>query len=318
MWLGRNDPYIVTPKNDNPPSMRQIACDIDFAWIKCDDTSSYNMCLISHVYYTYKRVGYGNIASAPNIRRMGGGAPTLPPPYRSSSSKPSAPLKKMKIEEEIWSICVCYEMKWSLHNFLLLTASRYLQRHPPSFNSETSQSLTQPQQVDSPKKGGRKKTKSKRGKNVKDEPVAAGRWLPVEEELLATCYVAVSEDNNVGRGRVLSRRCLGILKFHPKWDAPEQVDLTGDVPGSTQEDLFGHDARPRPASKPRPAKKTKCDATASTGGSSASTQFGELMEQELRLKRKAAERAFEVQAEKDRTLMRLEELRFLLAVILLK
>nr|GEX60923.1 hypothetical protein [Tanacetum cinerariifolium] len=35
------------------------------------------------------------------------------------------------------------------------------------------------------------------------------------------------------------------------------------------------------------------------------------MEHELRLKRKAAERAFEVQAEKDRTLMRLEELRFL-------
>nr|GEV11640.1 glutathione S-transferase T3-like [Tanacetum cinerariifolium] len=60
-----------------------------------------------------------------------------------------------------------------------------------------------------------------------------------------------------------------ILKFHPKWDAPKQVDLTGDVPGATQEDLFGHDARP------------------------------------------AAERAFEAQAEKDRTLMRLEELRFL-------
>ncbi|GKC75480.1 hypothetical protein Tco_1126254 [Tanacetum coccineum] len=35
------------------------------------------------------------------------------------------------------------------------------------------------------------------------------------------------------------------------------------------------------------------------------------MEQELRLKREAAERAFEAQAEKDRTLMRLEELRFL-------
>ncbi|GJX77569.1 hypothetical protein Tco_0324380 [Tanacetum coccineum] len=51
--------------------------------------------------------------------------------------------------------------------------------------------------------------------------------------------------------------------------------------------------------------------TASTGGSSASAQFEELMEQELRLKREAAERAFEAQAEKDRTLMRLEELRFL-------
>nr|GEY38545.1 hypothetical protein [Tanacetum cinerariifolium] len=82
-------------------------------------------------------------------------------------------------------------------------------------------------------------------------------------------------------------------------------------PRATQEDLFGHDARPRPAGKPRPAKKTKSDATASTGESSASTQFGELMEQELRLKRKAAERAFEAQAKKDRTLMRLEELRFL-------
>nr|GEZ56443.1 hypothetical protein [Tanacetum cinerariifolium] len=230
-----------------------------------------------------------------------------------------------------------------------------LQRHPPSFNSETSQSLTQPQQVDSPKKGSRKKAKSKRGKNVEDEPVAAGRWLPVEEELLATCYVAVSEDNNskwhtfnancqkfnaaykrakrLGKSDenevdVLKRAqsiyrdehkgvafcqedAWGILKFHPKWDAPEQVDLTGDVPGATQEDLFGHDARPRPVGNPHPAKKTKSDATASTGGSSASTQFGELMEQELHLKREAAERAFEVQAEKDRTLMRLEELRFL-------
>nr|GFC15947.1 hypothetical protein [Tanacetum cinerariifolium] len=35
------------------------------------------------------------------------------------------------------------------------------------------------------------------------------------------------------------------------------------------------------------------------------------MEQELHLKRKAAERVFEAQAEKDRTLMRLEKLRFL-------
>ncbi|GKF40046.1 hypothetical protein Tco_0120107 [Tanacetum coccineum] len=33
------------------------------------------------------------------------------------------------------------------------------------------------------------------------EPIAVGRWLPVEEELLATCYVAVSEDNNVGRSQ---------------------------------------------------------------------------------------------------------------------
>nr|GFB48021.1 hypothetical protein [Tanacetum cinerariifolium] len=144
-----------------------------------------------------------------------------------------------------------------------------LQRHPPSFNSETSQSLTQPQQ-----------------KRLNHSLTQQG---------VAFCQ----------------QDAWAILKFHPKWDAPEQVDLTGDVPGATQEDLFGHDARPRPAGKPRPAKKTKSDATASTGGSNTSTQFGEVMEQELRMKREAAERAFEAQAEKDRTLMRLEELRFL-------
>ncbi|GJZ69644.1 ribonuclease H-like domain-containing protein [Tanacetum coccineum] len=65
------------------------------------------------------------------------------------------------------------------------------------------------------------------------------------------------------------------------------------------EDNKCHDARPRlrPAQQ-RPAKKSKSDATVSTGGSSALTQFGELMELELRLKGEAAERAFEAQAEK--------------------
>ncbi|GKA96599.1 hypothetical protein Tco_0818694 [Tanacetum coccineum] len=78
----------------------------------------------------------------------------------------------------------------------------------------------------------------------------------------------------------------------------EQVDLTGDVLGASQEDLFGHDARPRPPGKQRPAKKTKSDASASTGGSNGSAQFGELMEQELRLKREAAEKAFEAKPKK--------------------
>nr|GFB03820.1 hypothetical protein [Tanacetum cinerariifolium] len=182
-----------------------------------------------------------------------------------------------------------------------------LQQHPPSFNSETSHSLTQPQQVDSSNKGGRKKTKSKRGENVEDEPVASGRWLPVEEELLATCYVAVLEDNNVERSQKHETFWYRVLnEFNSKFF--QKLDLTGDVSGAIQEDLFGHDARPRSAGKPRPAKKTKSDATASTGGISASTQFGKLMEQKLRLKQEAAERAFEAQAENDRTLMRLEEL----------
>ncbi|GJU50101.1 hypothetical protein Tco_1219656 [Tanacetum coccineum] len=168
-----------------------------------------------------------------------------------------------------------------------------LQQNPPSFHSESSQTLIQPQQFNAAYK--RVKRLGKSGENDVDYLKRAQSIYRDEHR-----GVAFSQED-----------AWAVLRFHPKWDAPEQVDLTGDVPGASQEDLFGHDARPRPPGKQRPAKKSKSDATASTGGSSASAQFGELMEQELRLKREAAERAFEAQAEKDRTLMRLEELRFL-------
>ncbi|GJX26813.1 hypothetical protein Tco_0879374 [Tanacetum coccineum] len=78
-----------------------------------------------------------------------------------------------------------------------------LQQNPPSIHSESSNTHS-PQQSIPKKKRSQEKNGPKRGKNVEDEPqepVAAGRWLPVEEELLATCYVAVSEDNNVGRSQ---------------------------------------------------------------------------------------------------------------------
>ncbi|GJY64456.1 hypothetical protein Tco_0465916 [Tanacetum coccineum] len=93
-------------------------------------------------------------------------------------------------------------------------------------------------------------------------------------------------------------------------DEPELESVFFSQNTNYQEDLFCHDAD-YVCTANNGAKKSKSDATASTGGSSASAQFGELMEQELRLKREAAERAFEAQAKKDRTLMRLEELRFL-------
>nr|GEX28098.1 retrotransposon Gag domain, retroviral aspartyl protease [Tanacetum cinerariifolium] len=70
-----------------------------------------------------------------------------------------------------------------------------------------------------------------------------------------------------------------ILKNHSKWDAPSLVDLTGSeqdhVPGGSHEELFGEDARPRPSGKA------------------------------------PAESAYEVAKEKDRTVMRLEEMKFL-------
>ncbi|GKB34438.1 hypothetical protein Tco_0879380 [Tanacetum coccineum] len=111
-----------------------------------------------------------------------------------------------------------------------------------------------------------------------------------------------------------------ILRNHAKWDAPDPapVDLTEDedvpdeyVSAVNTDELFGPDARPCPPGKQHPGEKTKFDTSASTGGSSSSTQFGEFMSHELRLKREAAEKAFEVSKEKDGTITRLEELRFL-------
>ncbi|GJW57425.1 hypothetical protein Tco_0104156 [Tanacetum coccineum] len=91
------------------------------------------------------------------------------------------------------------------------------------------------------------------------------------------------------------------------------VDLTEDehVPPVNTQELFGPDARPRPPGKERPGKKTKSDTSAINEGSNSSSQFAEFMSHELRLKREATEKAFEVAKAKDRTITRLEELRFL-------
>ncbi|GKF15161.1 hypothetical protein Tco_0056623, partial [Tanacetum coccineum] len=84
-----------------------------------------------------------------------------------------------------------------------------------------------------------------------------------------------------------------------------------EVPVVNTDELFGPDARPRPPGKQRLRKKTKSDTSVSTGGSSSSSQFGDFMTKELRLKREAAEAAIEVAKEKDRTVMRLEEMKLL-------
>nr|GEU62852.1 retrovirus-related Pol polyprotein from transposon TNT 1-94 [Tanacetum cinerariifolium] len=60
-----------------------------------------------------------------------------------------------------------------------------------------------------------------------------------------------------------------------------------------------------------PSPKSKSDTTTSTGGSNSSNPFEEHMSTEFRLKQETAEQAYEVSKEKNRTLMRLEEMKFL-------
>ncbi|GJS27259.1 hypothetical protein Tco_0487879 [Tanacetum coccineum] len=125
---------------------------------------------------------------------------------------------------------------------------------------------------------------------------------------------ATYQDENKGTLFVNEDACE-ILRSHAKWDPPEPVDLTeGEVPGVGNEDLFGEDEIPRPAGPGKssvPPKKTKSDTTTSTGGSNSSNPFGEHMLTEFHLKREAAEKAYEVSKEKDRTLMRLEEMKYI-------
>nr|GEW60450.1 hypothetical protein [Tanacetum cinerariifolium] len=54
-----------------------------------------------------------------------------------------------------------------------------------------------------------------------------------------------------------------ILKGHSKWDAPKPLDTEDHT------EIFGPDARPLPAGKTRPAKKTKSETMESIGGSSS-------------------------------------------------
>nr|GEW89749.1 hypothetical protein [Tanacetum cinerariifolium] len=93
-----------------------------------------------------------------------------------------------------------------------------------------------------------------------------------------------------------------ILRSYAKWDVPEPVDLTeGEVPWVGNDDLFGEDARPRPAGlgkSTHPSKKSKFDTTTSTRGSNSSNPFGEHMSTEFHLKREAAEKAYEVSKER--------------------
>lgn len=123
------------------------------------------------------------------------------------------------------------------------------------------------------------------------------------------------EHNNVPFANDLA---WSVLLKHKKWNAPEAVDLTGDVPSQTNDALFGHDEEPRPIGKKRAFKKQKFNTTtstggtASTGGSFYSFTFGEIMREKYRAKREDAARAYQVTAKNQATQQRLRELEILM------
>nr|GEZ08676.1 hypothetical protein [Tanacetum cinerariifolium] len=137
-------------------------------------------------------------------------------------------------------------------------------------------------------------------------------------DLIISACVKISSKVHPGRNSPFNHeKVWAILRQHAKWDAPEvaPVEITEDETGDfhatvNTDELFGADPRPRPPGKQRPGKKTKSDTSASTGGSQSS-QFGKFVSHELRLKREAAEKAFEASKDKDETIKSLKELRFL-------
>nr|GEV05291.1 hypothetical protein [Tanacetum cinerariifolium] len=184
------------------------------------------------------------------------------------------------------------------------------QQNPPQYQqSQSSNSLSQ---TESQPKRGRVKCTAKKGKVPEPIGDVTLRWQPEEETLLAECFVAVFEDRNIRRSQPKDTLWFRVLNEFNRKNFQKHEDVPNEhVSAVNTDELFGPDARPRPPGKQHPEKKTKSDTSAITGGSSSSTQFGEFMSHELRLKREAAEKAFEVSKEKDRTITRLEELRFL-------
>lgn len=274
-------------------------------------------------------------------------------------------------------------------NFQNLQFSQHSQ-HSQTETNEVPETPASPQKPKS--RGKRKAKKSKEHVEENDAEKAKEHWTPLEERLLAKCWVACSEDPKFGRSqskdtlwqrilagfnrinpkdrnkdmlqgkwKTLNRGCnkfnacykkaqrdvksgesevdiltranllyrqenppftneeaWSVLRTHRKWDVPVAVDLTGDVPSQTNEDLFGHDAEPRPIGKKWATKKQKSETTTTTGGTTStsgsfsSINFSEMMREELRAKREEASRAYQATAENQAAQQRMKELEFLM------
>ncbi|GJW84730.1 hypothetical protein Tco_0157875 [Tanacetum coccineum] len=113
------------------------------------------------------------------------------------------------------------------------------------------------------------------------------RWNDKEEILLADAWIEHSSE-------------------YPKWDAAEPID------GDNLQEVFGPDKRERLAGKQRVGKKQKSVETSGSTGGSQSESVSSLVSQDYRRKCDAAQRAYEVQMEKDLAIKKCEEMKFLM------
>ncbi|GJS87020.1 reverse transcriptase domain-containing protein [Tanacetum coccineum] len=98
--------------------------------------------------------------------------------------------------------------------------------------------------------------------------------------------------------------CWRILKGHSKWDASKPLDM------EDHSEIFGPDARPRPAGKTQPAKKTKFETTGSSGGSVSGSLY-DYVSEDLRRKLQAETSAYEAKKAKEMAMIEFKEIEFL-------
>ncbi|GJZ70059.1 hypothetical protein Tco_0633609 [Tanacetum coccineum] len=105
-------------------------------------------------------------------------------------------------------------------------------------------------------------------------------------------------------GKICLRTRVEGAQKHSKWDAADHFDSEDHT------EIFGPDARPRPPSKTRPAKKTKSETTESSAGS-GSGSMKDVLNEELRQKIQGGKSAYEAKKVKEQSATKLNELQFL-------
>nr|GEZ23569.1 hypothetical protein [Tanacetum cinerariifolium] len=121
-------------------------------------------------------------------------------------------------------------------------------------------------------------------------------------DLIERAKLQFHEDSSTGNKKLTLEHACRVLKEYAKWDATDPanpIDLT---------ELFDDDARPRPAGKPRPAKKTN------RRGRRAPREVGYFIRNfAFRTQAQAGsrEKAYEARKQKDLAIMECKELEFL-------